>query len=86
CSRLSGFKSSLNRVHLKIFHAMEVTSYLTDERTVTLSEQIARTIYRNLSSSQGSAGGCIRVPGQKGLAFGRQNLDFGLRYSTLLPC
>jgi hypothetical protein len=23
CSRSSGFKSSLNRVHLKIYHAME---------------------------------------------------------------
>ena len=32
CSRLPGFKSSLKRVHLKIYHAVEVTSYRPDEQ------------------------------------------------------
>ncbi len=30
CSRTSGFKSSLNHVHLKIYHVLEATSYLLD--------------------------------------------------------
>jgi hypothetical protein len=32
CSRLPGFKSSLNHVQLKIHHALKETSYLTDGR------------------------------------------------------
>src|SRR5436309_1581431 len=35
-SRFSGFKSSLNQVHLKIYHAMELTMHLTDKRTLTV--------------------------------------------------
>ena len=31
----SDFKSSLNLVHLKIYHALIETSYLTDKETLT---------------------------------------------------
>jgi hypothetical protein len=36
CSRPSGFKSSLNWVHLRIYHAVGLTSYLTVLRTWTI--------------------------------------------------
>jgi len=35
CSRTPGLKSSLNLVHLRIHHALEETSYLTDARKLT---------------------------------------------------
>src|SRR6185295_11987101 len=44
CSRTSGLKSSLNKVHLKIHHALEETSYLTDGLSLTGSGGIATTI------------------------------------------
>ena len=34
CSRYSGFKSSLNEVHLRIYHVLEATSYLSDTATM----------------------------------------------------
>ena len=45
CSRLSGFKSSLNRVQLKIYHVLEATSYLSDFGKLAHSCLIARSIF-----------------------------------------
>ena len=58
---------------------MEVTSYLTDERTLTLFQQIARTIYVNLSCPQGGLSELPLASGTEGRDFGRQNLDFATR-------
>jgi hypothetical protein len=53
CSRTSGLKSSLNSVHLKIYHALKETSYLTDHTIVTVSAAIAITIGNYLSEGVG---------------------------------
>jgi hypothetical protein len=46
CSRTPGFKSSLNQqVHLKIYHALKETSYLTDGASIADSLKIATTIF-----------------------------------------
>src|ERR1035437_9486873 len=46
CSRTPGFKSSLNQqVHLKIYHALKETSYLTDGASIADSPEIATTIF-----------------------------------------
>jgi hypothetical protein len=37
CSRLPGFKSSLNNVHLKIFHALKDLCHPTDVCIVTVA-------------------------------------------------
>ncbi len=44
CSRPSGFKSSLNRVHLKIYHASKAASYLSEGVSLPVSEGIATGI------------------------------------------
>ena len=41
CSRKSGLKSSLNEVHLKIYHALKETSYLPDRSTLSVWHPIA---------------------------------------------
>ena len=44
CSRTPGLKSSLKQVHLRIYHALKETSYLTDTFIIALFVKIARTI------------------------------------------
>jgi hypothetical protein len=44
CFRKSDFKSSLNQVHLRIYHALKETSQLTDAPTMTGSGGMATTI------------------------------------------
>jgi hypothetical protein len=50
CSRLPGFKSSLNEVHLRIYHVLEATSYLSDVRKMHHSCMNARDLKENLPS------------------------------------
>src|SRR5215472_10211083 len=74
CSRPSGFKSSLNAVHLKIFHVLEATTYLLDMATLDYSWRLASQKSRNLggrnerelAGTAFSAGGEreIRTPGE----------------------
>ena len=47
CSRGSGLKSSLNRVHLKIYHALKVTSHLSEGARLNYSQGIATNILIN---------------------------------------
>jgi hypothetical protein len=49
CFRSSDFKSSLNQVHLKIYHALKETSDLSDTTTLTGIAGIATTIFRESS-------------------------------------
>src|ERR1017187_4792513 len=41
CSRLSGFKSSLNHVHLKIFHVLKGQVPLTDGQMIPICPAVA---------------------------------------------
>jgi len=50
CSRTPGFKSSLNRVHLKIHHALKETSHPTDRSRVADLNWIAISIGNFLCS------------------------------------
>ncbi len=47
CSRLSGFKSSLNSVQLKIYHVLEATSYLTDGPKIIPSSGKSKPLFRD---------------------------------------
>ena len=47
CSRTPGLKSSLNRVHLKIHHALKETSYQTDDSKIAGSGALAIAIGNN---------------------------------------
>ena len=57
CSRPSGFKSSLNRVHLKIHHAFEATSSLTDQGKMPFWGEKASGY---LAHSHSAERGCVR--------------------------
>jgi len=47
CSRTSGFKSSMNEVHLRIYHAVEATSYLSDAPKVPYRGQVSSYFLNN---------------------------------------
>ena len=51
CSRPSGFKSSLNHVHLRIQHALEATSYLTDAHHNALNKKVSKHILKIFSAT-----------------------------------
>jgi len=42
-----GFKSSLNEVHLRIYHVLEATSYLSDTEKMHHCRPIARSFWKN---------------------------------------
>ena len=63
CSRISGFKSSLKQVHLRIHHAVGLTSYLTGEASMDSFRRSTSIIFTNPPAGAGRSSKKVFISG-----------------------